>query len=152
MRGKAFLALTSMCVKGITPAHAGKSNFRCRIYPGIWDHPRTCGEKASFVLVVWSIAGSPPHMRGKVLQFPLCPLPSRITPAHAGKRKASFDPQFMQRDHPRTCGEKTIYVDTYPGTLGSPPHMRGKALAGQLRFGLLGITPAHAGKRGGALK
>ena len=45
------------------------------------------------------------------------------------------------------CGEKTIYVDTYPGTLGSPPHVRGKACVEPCCGFCVGITPACAGKR-----
>ena len=45
-----------------------------------------CGEKASLVLSVLSLQGSPPHVRGKV-QSAASPVPkSGITPACAGKR------------------------------------------------------------------
>ena len=86
MRGKAVWKDIKQAEAGITPAHAGKSIQPSRPLNAAWDHPRTCGEKASFVLVVWSRAGSPPHMRGKESAPIYAPLPLRITPAHAGKR------------------------------------------------------------------
>ena len=70
-----------------------------------------------------------------------------ITPAHAGKSFFDFFSEFLQRDHPRTCGEKCKSCIMLPPALGSPPHMRGKvaySCAGAL---MSGITPAHAGKR-----
>ena len=48
MRGKASLDEKVFCVRGITPAHAGKRlnvEFACCFYR---DHPRTCGEKYNF--------------------------------------------------------------------------------------------------------
>ena len=50
------------------------------------------------------------------------------------------------RDHPRTCGEKTIAVTSAVSHQGSPPHMRGKARSACFHLRNLGITPAHAGK------
>ena len=50
----------------------------------------------------------------------------RITPAHAGKRPISSIGLYSLRDHPRTCGEKSLYQNLVRNTLG--------------------ITPAHAGK------
>ncbi len=49
-------------------------------------------------------------------------------------------------DHPRTCGEKSITSKSTSKTVGSPPHMRGKALFLQEKALDLRITPAHAGK------
>ena len=45
MRGKDAAVCNEVCDVGITPAHAGKSKRRGRKRGGIWDHPRTCGEK-----------------------------------------------------------------------------------------------------------
>ena len=51
---------------------------------------------------------------------------SGITPACAGKSKASYGDVVVNKDHPRVCGEKSI---GYLGILlleGSPPRVRGK--------------------------
>ena len=85
-------------------------------------------------------------MRGKVLGC-FCPcLLFRITPAHAGKRV--YRPEFClgDRDHPRTCGEKTMSTIALFARRGSPPHMRGKEQQRQGFYLLCRITPAHAGK------
>ena len=70
-----------------------------------------------------------------------------ITPAHAGKSLAKIFMQGMQRDHPRTCGEKIQQVLQTENILGSPPHMRGKEEYDTNNKAIYGITPAHAGKR-----
>ena len=90
--------------------------------------------------------GSPPRMRGKAGEVALRIATPRITPAHAGK---SFTPVSDIRrylDHPRACGEKPICPMLTPGSLGSPPRMRGKARASCSAYASRGITPAHAGK------
>ena len=52
-----------------------------------------------------------------------------ITPAHAGKSYLLKKYLHLYRDHPRTCGEKHLYIYIYTEIFqrGSPPHMRGKA-------------------------
>ena len=52
-------------------------------------------------------AGSPPHMRGKASKFELLSAIDGITPAHAGKSRRTTPATSWQKDHPRTCGEKT---------------------------------------------
>ena len=51
-------------------------------------------------------------------------------------------------DHPRVCGEKGSAVRVINGKLGSPPRMRGKAVAITCRAWNPRITPAYAGKSG----
>ena len=91
--------------------------------------------------------GSPPHMRGKGygrLAYETAP---GITPAHAGKRPPMVMSCGLFWDHPRTCGEKLLSIFSIMARLGSPPHMRGKAWRVTFLLQILGITPAHAGKR-----
>ena len=86
MRGKAMSIFCNQFDKGITPAHAGKSN-RCGSFRNCTkDHPRACGEKGLLVRYSPSIWGSPPRMRGKASGERRCVGNDRITPAHAGKR------------------------------------------------------------------
>ena len=87
VRGKADVLDFLQFGFGITPACAGKrQNTGCKAV-NQRDHPRMCGEKASFVLVVWSRAGSPPHVRGKALLRQCRNCRIGITPACAGKRR-----------------------------------------------------------------
>ena len=69
-----------------------------------------------------------------------------ITPACAGKSAAQSLDRLCAGDHPRVCGEKSMMVPHTLTLLGSPPRMRGKAVAifRQLHHGR--ITPAYAGK------
>ena len=111
-----------------------------------WDHPRVCGEKLRCCMR-WQIRrGSPPRMRGKDAKV-LIMLPLRgITPAYAGKRPCTRYSQKGTRDHPRVCGEKsTGHVKPF-GRTGSPPRMRGTALAALAAHLAAWITPAYAGK------
>ena len=147
MRGKATGMIGCIRVKGITPAHAGKSLLRIGPSSTSWDHPRTCGEKNPSDPVMSDRWGSPPHMRGKVTFLSYSRVRRGITPAHAGKSCCVAAHQVVDRDHPRTCGEKPI-GRCMPGcAMGSPPHMRGKVDHQALVRDVHRITPAHAGKR-----
>ena len=146
MRGKADGGLGVRRNQGITPAHAGKSGSACFTGERAKDHPRTCGEKCMTVTPEILEKGSPPHMRGKVTATIGEREPTRITPAHAGKRDNNPPQTLAGKDHPRTCGEK-LPVWGFPCfVLGSPPHMRGKELARVTLAWVERITPAHAGK------
>ena len=65
-------------------------------------------------------------MRGKGSKRVLSHLPSRITPAYAGKSCVLRAVVVRQQDHPRLCGEKD----------GEPVEL----------YSEIGITPAYAGK------
>ena len=147
MRGKGSPHQAIHSKSGITPAHAGKSKSadksRCRK----WDHPRACGEKNQRSQVRIIGLGSPPRMRGKVHVTTVSSLPSRITPAHAGKSDRHRMRSIVCQDHPRACGEKPSQGLRPHFLQGSPPRMRGKVLSLVILLLRMGITPAHAGKR-----
>ena len=86
MRGKEDQSLTACICHRITPAYAGKSCQNSRPYRQQQDHPRLCGEKFSGEFVIICLTGSPPPMRGKVLEGADEQEGKRITPAYAGKR------------------------------------------------------------------
>ena len=92
------------------------------------------------------VMGSPPRMRGKAASGGDREPGAGITPAYAGKRSACSPPSPHSRDHPRVCGEKSRPLSRWVYALGSPPRMRGKAVAifRQLHHGR--ITLACAGK------
>ena len=167
MRGKEVFYCYFSCFFGITPAYAGKSSTCCRWKSGRRDHPRVCGEKLLFFLLHVVNQGSPPRMRGKVLNHSDPLITRRITPAYAGKRcwrgfsaclgggitpayagKSVKRDEFarVERDHPRVCGEKYSTTFTCKCGLGSPPRMRGKAFTKSFEEHGFGITPAYAGK------
>ena len=118
---------------------------------GSWDHPRTRGEKPLNIAACMSKAGSPPHTRGKALRKKVKTILNRITPAHAGK-SLRYPARFLcSWDHPRTRGEKCFSASLRYCTSGSPPHTRGKEIRKDGSTRHPGITPAHAGKRAGAV-
>ena len=147
MRGKATLFLFFGVHRRITPAYAGKSFGVPLLDSGIKDHPRLCGEKCQTKCWKSARIGSPPPMRGKVLDGYKDNPYYRITPAYAGKRRIILVCSFCYRDHPRLCGEKVYRQAVRFLTRGSPPPMRGKAVAHSIITEVHGITPAYAGKR-----
>ena len=126
MRGKAFDPSLIILNKRITPAYAGKREFR-RVQTLLHqDHPRLCGEKVIPPPELPPVPGSPPPMRGKVPHSFVHHLSTRITPAYAGKSLPKSWRNMTQK--------------------GSPPPMRGKEYRRYLRRNERGITPAYAGK------
>ena len=126
VRGKVSVFHGFGAVKGITPACAGKSNpnyFRCNTGG---DHPRVCGEKWPVPAVLFCPLGSPPRVRGKVVDSQCTLQHRRITPACAGKRGGPRSGQGPPRDHPRVCGEKYKRRILPLRSIGSPPRVRGK--------------------------
>ena len=148
MRGKVIHDGGGLFGHRITPAHAGKSSRVSSFLWLFWDHPRACGEKLVTTPGQKPPFGSPPRMRGKDKVAFVHRGQQGITPAHAGKSSKSRIRRTESQDHPRACGEKPGNVSGAHNVAGSPPRMRGKVLP-PLQCGLyLGITPAHAGKRG----
>ena len=70
----------------------------------------------------------------------------RITPADAGKTKPTDGHILRKQDHPRRCGENSLFTQLCAEVGGSPPRMRGKQQ--QVRRNVIRrrITPADAGK------
>ena len=128
MRGKALLREIRRCVVGITPAYAGKRRQGHGQKKKCGDHPRICGEKKPYQWLIAPHLGSPPHMRGKDFFHPVIGDIAGITPAYAGKRGKVAARGNLDGDHPRICGEKVQLQALKHRGLGSPPHMRGKAV------------------------
>ena len=125
-----------------------------------------CGEKVQTLLYTDVQKGSPPRMRGKVIvdlvlteRHRIPPhvrgkggdlsgrvSPDRITPACAGKRVLHVLLRLFRGDHPRMCGEKVLLWAGLARSMGSPPHVRGKACLLCFLPIRTGITPACAGK------
>ena len=90
--------------------------------------------------------GSPPRMRGKPYINGHLTEGARITPAHAGKTFHQLSLFLFCQDHPRACGENYATRYSHKLILESPPRMRGKPIIFCTVLGVVGITPAHAGK------
>ena len=126
MRGKGLSAFRRSHRKGITPAYAGKRHSAMHPETFCRDHPRVCGEKLFALELGGVYEGSPPRMRGKDYTMGFDELNIRITPAYAGKRRASSARLWTRWDHPRVCGEKHPAGLHRRQDAGSPPRMRGK--------------------------
>ncbi len=74
------------------------------------DHPRSRGEKLMLLVYSSSILGSPPLARGKAMQRLLPTDGFGITPARAGKSSNLFIFCASFWDHPRSRGEKRLYM------------------------------------------
>ena len=168
MRGKAFDPSLIILNKRITPAYAGKREFR-RVQTLLHqDHPRLCGEKVIPPPELPPVPGSPPPMRGKVPHSFVHHLSTRITPAYAGKslpkswrnmtQKGSPPPmrgkeyrRYLRRNErgitPAYAGKSLLFSFYFALLYGSPPPMRGKVSRRVDKHNNLRITPAYAGKR-----
>ena len=125
-RGKVLEGAPPLVTGRITPARAGKRNIFPACLDKVRDHPRTRGEKYEFIILRNSIAGSPPHARGK-----------------DGR---SIYQYLQEQDHPRTRGEKLLLRVVLMSLSGSPPHARGKVIFSAVSVDFDRITPARAGK------
>ena len=85
MRGKVHTATWATSIFRITPAYAGKRRLSSTPPVCSPDHPRLCGEKCNALCKPDCRTGSPPPMRGKVVDFDHVIAEDRITPAYAGK-------------------------------------------------------------------
>lgn len=88
MRGKVGSVLGDSAVLRITPAHAGKRAGQNTGGCASRDHPCVCGEEGVKRARRKLKLGSPPRVRGKVLDSRTATDIARITPAHAGKRQS----------------------------------------------------------------
>ena len=85
MRGKPMLSKQDLDAARITPADAGKTPTPERRVIKCKDHPRGCGENLSPRIALIGQLGSPPRMRGKLVNRFLRAETTGITPADAGK-------------------------------------------------------------------
>ena len=84
MRGAHVEMYSSGRFFGITPAHAGSTNYRVLYLCKYWDHPCSCGEHLILFLKIPTLSGSPLLMRGAHYEKSKKAEEVRITPAHAG--------------------------------------------------------------------
>ena len=146
MRGKLTVHTALRRSRRITPADAGKTTASPSQRHSSQDHPRGCGENMRGNCRYTRPIGSPPRMRGKLVQLVYSDVGVGITPADAGKTRYFALKVEVFWDHPRGCGENLPIPDKRLGTLGSPPRMRGKPVLLKFSVPLSGITPAGAGK------
>ena len=146
MRGKRKQYLGQKNEPRITPAGAGKTSSRRRRKQHHGDHPRRCGENVFRCCCLSYPQGSPPQVRGKLLDAVIFRCFERITPAGAGKTLPIMSSVLLIKDHPRRCGENRYVPERRQRGIGSPPQVRGKPIAVMISGSAPRITPAGAGK------
>ena len=129
LRGKLNCHKLFYFINRITPAPAGKTMVSMILDGCKEDHPRTCGENYFPLDCELDSKGSPPHLRGKLLEHRQRARKNRITPAPAGKTPLALMLAIPLGDHPRTCGENYILAGRRKSRKGSPPHLRGKLVS-----------------------
>ena len=146
VRGKLLEKIGIEKENGITPAGAGKTARKVHGTSCIKDHPRRCGENARTAQDMRLWTGSPPQVRGKPERD--CPDKDnpRITPAGAGKTVLCLCYRLSEQDHPRRCGENSLFMQNVFSFKGSPPQVRGKQRDYDGGRRKRRITPAGAGK------
>ncbi len=145
MRGAHHVEPVDIGGLGIIPADAG-STLGCRVchMPGR-DHPRGCGEHCFVFCIHFSSPGSSPRMRGARIWSLAYGCQVRIIPADAGSTPNHPRPGRRPEDHPRGCGEHSLYMAPIPRREGSSPRMRGALSGSSWISGPCRIIPADAG-------
>ena len=123
MRGKARGRPLLFFRLRITPAYAGKREKEIMANEVSMDHPRVCGEKDAIQTQNWWRRGSPPRMRGKVLDTIRLSWLPWITPAYAGKRlkrsRSTVPPVAIVPLFPSVCN-KPVVSDGSPAGRDAP--------------------------------
>ena len=130
---------------GIIPACAGSTEVFDGVLSATGDHPRMCGEHSKECVPIWDNQGSSPHVRGAPASSSVSSRFSGIIPACAGSTTDWQAQLFINRDHPRMCGEHLFSGVTKSISPGSSPHVRGAHQVQGEHLTTVGIIPACAG-------
>ena len=133
-------------MRGLIPAHAGKTQRISASLHGPGAHPRSRGENPRTLRSSSTAKGSSPLTRGKLSAVVAVTIGLGLIPAHAGKTQARCAAGWKQRAHPRSRGENPVTGQTRRSSRGSSPLTRGKREVGASRRDGSGLIPAHAGK------
>ena len=88
-------------------------------------------------------------MRGKLSLKARGSTCKRLIPACAGKTSVANARHYIQRAHPRVCGENSLVSARNSASRGSSPRVRGKRYGSPLPAHKDRLIPACAGKTGG---
>ena len=145
-RGKLGAGGTQMKLKGLIPAHAGKTRDGVLKSMSIGAHPRSRGENFGLTDRIRPMRGSSPLTRGKLPAATYEPAAPGLIPAHAGKTGTLTSAYCRPQAHPRSRGENVGQTMPLPLSTGSSPLTRGKPHGSTFRCCCVGLIPAHAGK------
>ena len=144
-RGKLCPRAGGQDVRGLIPAHAGKTSLVSRMYPSSTAHPRSRGENSASLYSEPPALGSSPLTRGKLAGVVRIRHDDGLIPAHAGKTHTRRRSTACRWAHPRSRGENDLTLASLEYAEGSSPLTRGKRpRRGRLRV----ATWAHPRSRG----
>ena len=145
-RGKLYPSVQFRALRGLIPAHAGKTRSTASSTRSPPAHPRSRGENRCACLGVRVVPGSSPLTRGKRELFGADAERRGLIPAHAGKTVEGGAHEVRLPAHPRSRGENGATMDKIVALVGSSPLTRGKREGHGRAVSLPGLIPAHAGK------
>ena len=148
-RGKRQAGTTQRAVKGLIPAHAGKTSPDGFARERLGAHPRSRGENRRSCLICSMILGSSPLTRGKHQERGRLRDRLGLIPAHAGKTVCHIRGAGCRGAHPRSRGENQGDRIFDRSDNGSSPLTRGKPPDTAIRVSRERLIPAHAGKTHG---
>ena len=129
---------------GITSACAEQTHAYGRAACRRRDHLRVCGADLSVSFSFWSVLGSPPRVRSRLMGAGLARLPHGITSACAEQTMTTRKSWVCSRDHLRVCGADSPWKPIKEVIVGSPPRVRSRRHRGRGKPRLPGITSACA--------
>ena len=88
VRGKPWVQVFPVQVRGLIPARAGKTLTTAQLHVLAKAHPRACGENAEGAVDRLTMTGSSPRVRGKRPRVTPPPHTDDLIPARAGKTGA----------------------------------------------------------------
>ena len=106
-RGKQVTVRCARGVRGLIPAHAGKTGNHFRLFLSFRAHPRSRGENGLLPGMEPPTPGSSPLTRGKRFRQPACLRALGLIPAHAGKTAPLRRVYWSMEAHPRSRGENS---------------------------------------------
>ena len=145
-RGKRHVDQAAARLRGLIPAHAGKTRSCSSSLPAPGAHPRSRGENSMLKDRLRYEDGSSPLTRGKHARRQAYLDCKGLIPAHAGKTAAGEDRRVRQGAHPRSRGENYAPFLSRASWSGSSPLTRGKPSVALAFLLIAGLIPAHAGK------
>ena len=147
-RGKRLASRVCIVIRGLIPAHAGKTVLRVLRAGACAAHPRSRGENHPPQAGTRRYHGSSPLTRGKLHLRGVRPRVRGLIPAHAGKTARRAHIHDLGAAHPRSRGENASIADRRSRARGSSPLTRGKRVDRRSPISCPRLIPAHAGKTG----
>ena len=145
VRGSALTPELDTGGQRFIPARAGIGHSKRALAVQMSVHPRSCGDRAAYVVGYSYPDGSSPLVRGSDSLSPQRCSVGRFIPARAGIGSSPGDAGLPLAVHPRSCGDRVIVISKQSIRRGSSPLVRGSVQAEDRELGKHRFIPARAG-------